>query len=308
MNFSNNPQYIKVMQTENDGEIKSLFDFISFSDKEIQSFKNILQIKQQKILGMNINKSLFFEKNENGEMFIEVLATMNSAKTTEEVQIRLFLLAKFCEVFYDKNYNKKAYTEIIREEIPKVIEDKYDDMFKKYGIKPKFTLNEYCNQLKEAFINKNNTEEVTNKVSLILDNYFADLENIAYQDKEISFAALAVKVKANAIFHKEKFNNTDFYIQKFEYKNFARIYSEKYQLNMTERDFFIEVVSESYISKLGLLQEINSENDLIKPLLIETYNNFVLNLLRENKILTNYETLSAELGTNNNIKVKKQKL
>lgn len=290
-------------------KLDTLFELLPFDEEAIEIFKDNFRpgISEQQrgiekstagMINLSKNPNLFWQPNDKGQPFIEVLLELEEPKTIEENKIRLFLMEQFLLNQRLDSTSTDGNFEIISQNAIKIIENKYNNMYSNAGITPKFTLDGYCNQIIQVIDSSTNKNEIKEKVSLILDDYFKDMETIAYHSKEESFVALAMKAKNSKIFD-----------YKLTAVDFAQLYSSKSNIWTEElREFFIDVFANNYRTTGRTINLEDKYMTLKEELMYEVFTKSISDLLITNKILTNYETLSAELGSNEEVKSKKPKL
>lgn len=223
-------------------KLTSLFDILPLDEKGIKIFTDSFKSNDKnERLNLTIENYLFLRENKDRETFIETLVSMDEPKSNEEMKVRLYLMSHF---FNNRNnlssINQSDRYNIVNEQYTKFIENEYEGMFQKAGITPKFTLDEYSEQIKQVIIDHKDKEKINEKISPILDNYFADIKAIDYSETNIGFVALANKARNNKLF--------DFH---YPASDFVHLSLEKFKWSKNEDDFFINTITGNclYIGK-----------------------------------------------------------
>lgn len=268
-------------------KLTSLFDILPFDEKGIKIFTDSFKSSNKDDrLNLTIENYLFLRQNKDKKTFIETIVAMDYPKSVEEMKIRLFLMSTF---FGNRNNNSAImnnHVTIIKEAYTKLVENKYKSMFKKAGINPQFTLDEYCEQIAQVINTKKNKEIINEKISLILDTYFKDMENIFDKEKSIAFVALANKAK-----NYDLFNSYNSIIASID---FALLYLDKFTYSKDERDFFIKTISGAYILEGNTVNINDNESSITEELMFNVLKDIVSDSIGVEKIMNGIYDLKLD--------------
>jgi hypothetical protein len=285
----------------------NLFDFIPFDEERIK--KLALLISDNNRL---LKKEMFYIKDEQGKTFIENLIEMDKPNSREEMHIRVYLLGYF---YYDGIIdlkNKVASIEkpnIFMEQLAKVSEKYYDEFCSIRNFTPKYLLNDYLNKIENITNQNKPVAELKEELKEILTQFCEPFQNakINYAKELIAPLALIAKM---VILKKDAPN-----IRKLTLPIYFDMIGKEYQYE-SNRNLLIQVASTTIATTIRtefVLPEKQDGTELLTRGLIDNLSltiltDLVSEILLNNKIMMNYETLNVELAANEKPKNKKTKL
>lgn len=261
-------------------KLTSLFDILPLDEKGIKIFTDSFKSNDKnERLNLTIENYLFLRENKDRKTFIEILVSMDEPKSNEEMKVRLYLMSQFSNNRNNlSSLSKAELGDIINEQYTKLIDDEYYSMFKKAGITPQFTLDEYCEQIKQVIVGEKDKQKINEGISPILDNYFKDMEAIPYAEKNIGFVALANKARNNKFF--------DFH---YPASDFLHLSLEKFKWSKNEDDFFINTITGNCLFVGNKLNMETNKISLTEELMFHILKEVIADNISIEKTIGKYE-------------------
>jgi hypothetical protein len=265
-------------------KLTSLFDILPLDEKGIKIFTDSFKSDDKnERLNLTIENYLFLKENNDKQTFIETLVKMDEPKTDEEMKIRLYLMSQF---FSNRNnlsaISKEERYNILNEQYTKFIDGEYNNMFKNFGITPKFTLDEYCEQIKQVIIAEKDSQKINEGISPILDTYFKDMESIPYEEKNIGFVALTNKVRNSKLF--------DFHYPASQFMHLSR---NKFKWLKNEDEFFISTITGACLFVENNLKMEKNKVGLTEELMFHILQEVISDNVSAEKIIGKYNEVSS---------------
>jgi len=314
---------------ENSNKVVNLFQFVPFNEENInklallinpekkllgddqESLRNSFQIRTEGFL----NKEMFYVKNSNDKNFIETLLEMDKPSSYEEIHVRVYLLS----FFFNRGLNNVANNALINDEekrklfmeqISKVTEKYYEEFCSTKNITPKHSLNDYVEKLNNIARKNKPLAETREELKEVLKEFYAPFNNIQINNAWEGITPMALISKMVVKFYDKGVN-----LRSLTAELYFQTISEEYQYE-ENRQLLIQIGSSmlpDLVKSNFLLPKKEGstrfeERGLIDYLSLTVLTDLISEILLNNKILMSYETLNAELESNEKVKPKKTKL
>lgn len=298
----------------------SLFELLDFSEENFSNF-NISDSSRSYLYKNSLNlstipKKLFYEQNDKGETFIEVLTKLPASQSFKETHLRNFLLNSFfrncleskaLDIDLSASTNSvKKKDDLLGGQISAFIESCYDKVCQIHnnGIKP--NLNNFAQQINSIIKNSTSVNNETEGIKPVVEEFF----RVFPATYTFNGSSAPVELIGSYALY-DKVNNMDELKDKpYKAANFLRIYMDTlpddYLCNEL-KTFMVHFGSNYFMFKLDRLaplqdtEKFNNEfyqNILGELVILPVLNEIIVNTLAANKIIKNYETLDANMVKN----------